>query len=66
MLELDIVLHEFAEQRFEHLSELHQQAFARLLAYPDALLFDYVMGRAIPIEAILADVIHQIRRSAGS
>ncbi|OGT20232.1 MAG: hypothetical protein A2V90_03650 [Gammaproteobacteria bacterium RBG_16_57_12] len=64
MLELDLMLEAFLEQRYEQLSERERSAFEELLTYPDQLLQDYFYGRAAPIDAGIADVIQKIRQPA--
>jgi len=47
MLELDLLLNDFILNKYEGL-ELHdKQALGALLDYPDAVLFDLLMGKSI-------------------
>ena len=64
MLELDLVLQAFLDHRYEHALPEERRAFEALLNYPDALLFEYIMGRVIPTDSQLAHVITQLRRPA--
>jgi len=64
MLELDLVLQAFLDHRYEHALPEERRAFEALLKYPDALLFEYIMGRVIPTDSQLADVITQLRAPA--
>jgi len=61
MLELDLVLQAFLDHRYEHALPDERRAFEALLNYPDALLFEYIMGRVIPTDSQLAHVITQLR-----
>ena len=61
MLELDLVLQAFLDHRYEHALPEERRAFEALLNYPDALLFEYIMGRVIPTDSQLAHVITQLR-----
>jgi antitoxin CptB len=61
MLELDLVLQAFLDHRYEHALPDERRAFEALLNYPDALLFEYIMGRVIPTDGQLAHVIKQLR-----
>ena len=65
MLELDILLLGFMEKDYKGLSEDRKQVFDELLACPDQLLLEYLMGRVIPIDTEIADVVKQIRDAAG-
>jgi antitoxin CptB len=64
MLELDLVLQAFLDHRYEHALPDERRAFEALLNYPDALLFEYIMGRVIPTDSQLAHVITQLRSPA--
>ena len=61
MLELDLVLQDFLDQRYEQASPEERRAFETLLNYPDALLLQYVMGREIPTDPQLTDVVIRLR-----
>ena len=61
MLELDLVLQAFLDHRYDHASSDERRAFEALLNYPDALLFEYVMGRVIPTDSQFAHVITLLR-----
>lgn len=62
MLELDILLGEFLDTRFDDLNIIEKRAFADLLNYPDAVLLEYMLGRMIPTDRTIADVVAKIRR----
>ena len=61
MLELDILLQRFMDTRFHSLGPEQRQALERLLTSPDQLLLEYLMGRTIPIDKEVADIVQQIR-----
>ena len=65
MLELDLMLQTFMEKQFAGLSNTQLQAFEELLAYPDQLLLEYLMGQTVPFNKEVADVAKQIRDAAG-
>jgi antitoxin CptB len=65
MLELDVLLGNFLKQRFSDLSLTDKDHFVALLQYPDPLLFDWLMGRAVPA-AELGGIVEQIRSHARS
>ena len=45
MLELDILLNGFLDERYHQLSMQEKEHFTKLLAYPDQTLFDLLMGK---------------------
>jgi antitoxin CptB len=61
MLELDLVLQAFLDYRYEQATPDARRAFEALLNYPDALLFEYVMGRVVPTDRQLANVVTLLR-----
>ncbi len=64
MLELDLLLQGFMERRYHLLTRPQQRAFEQLLATPDQLLLEYLMGRTVPIDMDVADIVRQIRHTA--
>ena len=48
LLELDLVLARFVEQRYAALDEPQQAAFDALLDMPDTVLWDMITGRETP------------------
>jgi antitoxin CptB len=64
MRELDLLLQSFLERAYDELDEREQAGFERLLAYPDALLFEYLMGCAAPSDPLIARVVEKIRDAA--
>lgn len=64
MRELDLLLSGFLEHGYDALSGEERAAFAALLDCPDALLFEYLMGRAYPSDRAVADVVRRVRDAA--
>ncbi|WP_455365552.1 FAD assembly factor SdhE [Kaarinaea lacus] len=64
MLELDSLLQDFFKAQFDFLSGPQRAAFELLLQSPDDLLLEYLMGRMVPMDAGMADVVAKIRQSA--
>ncbi len=61
MLELDLLLQEYLSALYDSISDAEKRAFAALLDYPDAVLFDLLMGRSVTADKELAHVIEKIR-----
>ena len=66
MLELDLLLQAFLDGQFDTLTTPEQQAFSDLLGYPDTVLLEYMLGRMIPTDKAIADVVAKIRRPVAS
>ena len=66
MLELDILLQSFLDTKFDALAAAEQHAFVELLDYPDAVLLEYMLGRMIPTDQRIANVVTQIRTPVAS
>ena len=64
MLELDLLLQQFFSRSYNQLSEQEQNSFEHLLCQSDELLLEYLMGRTIPMDPELANVVEKIRTSA--
>lgn len=64
MLELDLLLGAFLARGFDALDEEGRLAFERLLAYPDQVLLEMLMGRMAPAEPGIAYVVAQIKGAA--
>lgn len=62
MLELDLVLGEFLEQRYIDLPESQQAAFEALLACSDQELWDMLYGKLSPNDARGMDVLAMLRQ----
>lgn len=66
MRELDLLLLQFLDTGYAALDAGAAQSFARLLECPDALLLEWLLGRQIPSDKDVADVVQRIRRSAAA
>jgi antitoxin CptB len=63
MLELDSLLQGFFKRHIDELSQSQLSAFELLLQSPDDLLLEYLMGRTVPRDTGIADVVTKIRQS---
>ena len=61
MLELDLVLNAFVAQHFESLDAREVETFQALLAYPDPVLLELVMGHADPEDAAERELLALVR-----
>lgn len=66
MLELDLLLHSYMNQKFDHLSKNDLARFITLLDYPDQTLLEILMGRQIPADPELIPLVSDIRRAAAT
>lgn len=66
MLELDLLLQGFLERGYAQLDAPGRAAFTRLLDYPDPTLLEVLMGRMVPADREVVDVVERIRRAAVS
>ena len=66
MLELDLLLKDFIYKGYETLELSDQKAFSDLLDYPDAVLFDLLMGKSVTADQEIARVVKKIRTIATS
>jgi succinate dehydrogenase flavin-adding protein (antitoxin of CptAB toxin-antitoxin module) len=62
MLEVDIALTRFLEERFEKLSEEERKAFAELADYEDLPLWHLISGQAECSDPRLAPVVAMLRQ----
>ncbi len=62
LLELDVVLKNFLDQDYAFLSVAEQEAFDKLLAIPDNVLWAYVQGSENPPEKELSQIVSKIRK----
>jgi antitoxin CptB len=60
MLELDLIMVPFVEQRFRELSAVDQQRFVDLLESEDNDLFAWFLGRGAPTDPELAIIVEQV------
>lgn len=61
MLELELALAPFLEQRLATLSGEDRQRYARLLEQDDWDIFEWLQGRGVPADADLAAIVGQIQ-----
>lgn len=61
MLELELALGPFVEQRLADLDEADKRCYGRLLEQDDWDIFDWLQGRGVAPDADLAHIIEQIR-----
>jgi len=64
MRELDELLSAFLAQGYARLDAGGQATFDALLAYPDAVLLELLMGRMAPADKDTADIVRAIRDTA--
>ena len=57
MLELDYILENFVEHRYEELTLEQKQLFVRVLDFEDQLLLDWVMGNVVPSDANIRQLV---------
>lgn len=62
MLELDVLLSRFLDQRYSKLSEAQAVALFEALEAEDDELWDWLSGRARPQEQRIADIVELISR----
>ena len=62
MLELDLLLQDYLDQRYDQADSRDRQAFERLLGYPDQELLAYLMGQAVAEDKDIDRVVQSIRR----
>lgn len=61
MLELDLMLLKFFDDRYDGLSGADQQGFIRLLQEPDQTLYRWLTGQELPVEPELGSLATAIR-----
>ena len=59
MLELDILLVDFARSRYPHLNDSERAAYRELLRVDDWVLLDWLRGRVVP-EPHFAEIVARI------
>ena len=64
MLELDLALQTFLDHHYDSVTSDERRAFESMLNYPDPLLLEYVMGRIIPTDRQMANVVGRLRAPA--
>ena len=63
MLELDLFLQRFLQERYATLSATEQQTFERLLDNQDQDLFAWLTDRATPADPLLAEMVEMVREN---
>jgi antitoxin CptB len=63
MRELDELLIGFFLQRYETLDPAGRRTLGLLLEYPDSVLLEMLMGRLMPADRDVADLVREIRRT---
>lgn len=66
MRELDELLNSFLVKRYSTLNESGQRLFNSLLEYPDSVLLELLMGRMLPADRDVANIVREIRNTAAS
>ncbi len=66
MRELDELLMCFLARRYGSLNTGEQKTFELLLDYPDAVLLELLMGRMMPADRDVANIVHDIRNTFAS
>jgi len=61
MRELDLLLDEFLENRYQTLSTIGRHSFERLLDCSNKDLVDWIMGGDLPQDEQLAEIVSRIR-----
>lgn len=61
LLELDIVLGRFVEQRYAGLDRAQKEAFDALLDMPDTVLWDMIAGREAPAQESQRTVLEWLK-----
>ncbi len=60
MLELDLILLPFLENRYSELEESDQARFRKLLACQDPELFSWFMGKSVPEDAEMQKIVEMV------
>ena len=61
LLELDLILLRFVDERYPALTAAEKSGFQELLSLPDATLLDYLAGRDKPADKVLRQIVRKIR-----
>lgn len=62
MLELDLLLSAFVDDRYPALSDAEKEAFVRLLSYSDPEIFAWVFGKISVNEPSLTPIVNAIKQ----
>lgn len=63
MRELDVLLLGFLDRGYDTLDRAGRDTFEAVLEYPDSLLLEILMGRIVPADKDVADVVKSIRNA---
>jgi antitoxin CptB len=63
MLELDLLLNRFLDTGYPRLDTQARIDFVRLLGYQDQIIYDWLMGQAVPADAMLRRLVSGIREA---
>ncbi|HEB81409.1 MAG TPA: succinate dehydrogenase assembly factor 2 [Gammaproteobacteria bacterium] len=61
MLELDLLLNNFIDNRVDTLTEDEKQVLLNLLTYPDQILLDLLLGNSVSSDHAIAALVDAIR-----
>ena len=62
MLELDLLLERFVDEKYAALNDDEQADFVQLLEQSDQILYEWFTGNQIPYEVKYRDLVNQIRQ----
>ena len=63
MRELDLLLQGYLSHQRERIDARMQKLFESLLKYPDAVLLEWLLGRQIPSDREVAQLVQHIRNT---
>lgn len=63
MLELDLLLNQFLDDAYAALDHERQADFVRLLGYSDQILYDWLIGQAVPADPALGALVALIQQA---
>lgn len=66
MLELDLILLPFLENRYSSLESADQEKFRKLLACQDPELFSWFMGKSVPEDAEMQEIVEMVNQYSQS
>lgn len=61
MLELDLLLLDFVEKKYEKLNEIEKQQFESLLTHSDQDLYQWLTGMSNPDSLELQSIVEKVR-----
>ena len=64
MLELDLLLNNFIDNRVDALTEDEKQVLLNLLTYPDQILLDLLLGNSVSSDVAIARLVDAIRSTS--